>query len=150
MWLYFMKRIAILILTISVVIIAVIFAGFKEQEIEVINVNKFNLEYEEYNKDKLNGLDVTTVMNMATSNNEKYEIPKDENGLYILDDKYSIEVYVTMIINETTYKMETFRAPEKNSSFIRYFGEVNFKCTEITYHESTGRVASMTFEATEY
>ena len=35
-------------------------------------------------------------------------------------------------------------------SFIEYFGVVGFKCTDIQYHKTSGRIASMTFEATEY
>ena len=77
-----MKRIAVLILTIFVVIIAVIFAGLKEQEIGKINVNKFNLEYEEYNKESLNGLKVATVINKAIDLNETNEIPRNEKVFY--------------------------------------------------------------------
>lgn len=149
MWLYFMKRIAILILTISVVIIAVIFAGFKEQEIEKINVNKFNLEYEEYNKESLNGLKVATVINKAIDLNELNEIPRNEKGFYILDDEISVEIYITMQVNETTYKMETLYGLGLDK-FIKSFGSAEFKCTSIEYHEKTGRVASMTFETKGY
>lgn len=145
-----MKKILILILTIAVVAVVFFVLNYKEYEINQIDLKNFNLTYEEYNKENLNGLDITTIMNQATSNNEKYKIPKDENGLYILDDEYSIEIYITMIINEETYKMERFSSPDMNSNFIRLFGEVGFKCTDITYHQKTGRVASMTFEATEY
>ena len=145
-----MKKILILILTIIVVAVVFFILNYKEYEINKIDLNNFNLTYEEFNKDNLNGLDVVTVMNQATSNNEKYEIPKDENGLYILDDEYSIEIYVTMVINNETYRMERLTASGTNSNFIRLFGEVKFRCAKITYHQKTGRVASMEFEATEY
>lgn len=141
-----------IILILTILIVAVVFCvlNYKEHEINQIDLNNFNLEYEKFNKEKLNGLDITTVMNLATSNNEKYEIPKDENGLYILNDENSIEIYVTMIINNETYRMERLTTKEMNSNFIRLFGDIDFKCTNITYHQKTGRVASMTFEATEY
>ena len=131
-------------------ITAVLFFKYREYQATQRDVQKFNSVYEEYDLDTLNGLDVTTMMNKATSNNEKYEIPKDEHGLYILDDQYSIEIYVTMIINEETYRMERLTQKEVNSNFIRLFGDVNFKCSNINYHQKTGRVASMYFEATEY
>lgn len=143
------KTIAIILVILCVVSI---FAYFyvKNVQLEKKQVSKFNAEYESYNTDKiLNGLDITTLINKATSNNEKYEISKDEEGYYILDDKYSIEIYITMIINEKTYKMERINALGMNA-FIEYFGSVGFKCTNVEYHESTGRIASMTFEATEY
>lgn len=145
-----MKKSLILILIIILVAVIFFILNYKEYEINKIDLNNFNLTYEEFNKDNLNGLDVVTVMNQATSNNEKYEIPKDENGLYILDDEYSIEIYVTMVINNETYRMERLTTSETNSNFIRLFGEVKFRCAKITYHQKTGRVASMEFEATEY
>ncbi len=145
-----MKKSFILILIIIAVAIVFFVLNYKEYEINQIDLKNFNLTYEEYNKEKLNGLDVVSVMNQATSNNEKHEISKDENGLYILDDEYSIEIYVTMAINNETYKMERLTSGEINSNFIRLFGDVKFKCANITYHQKTGRVASMEFEATEY
>ena len=102
-----MKRIASLILIIVIILICVIIANYKEEEIEQINVNSFNLEYEEFNKESLNGLKVATVINKAIDLNELNEIPRDEKGFYILDDELSIEIYITMQVNETTYKMES-------------------------------------------
>lgn len=144
-----MKKNVVLILVILCIIVGIIFIKFNNYKMKQDEINKFNSFYENYNKDELNGLDITTVINKARSNNDKYEIPKNEEGLYILDDKYSVEIYVTMIINDTTYKMERITNLGMES-FIAYFGEVGFKCTDIKYHEKTGRVASMTFEATNY
>ena len=76
-----MKKSLILILIILIVAVVSFLLNYKEYEINQIDLNNFNLEYEKFNKEKLNGLDVTTVMNLATSNNEKNEIPKDENGM---------------------------------------------------------------------
>ncbi len=147
-----MKKIMIISIVLIMLIVGILFffvinyKGYQKREDEI---SKFNLEYEHYNIDNLNGLDITTLINRAISNNEKYAIPKDEEGLYVLDDKYSIEIYVTMIIDNTTYRMERLNKADMNA-FTRYFGEVNFKCTDIQYHKKTGRVSSMTFEATEY
>ncbi len=144
-----MKKTVVLILVILCIIVGIIFIKFNNYKMEQDEIKKFNSFYENYNKEGLNGLDITTVINKARSNNDKYEIPKDEEGLYILDDEYSVEIYVTMIINDTTYKMERITNLGIDS-FIAYFGEVGFKCTDIKYHEKTGRVASMIFEATNY
>lgn len=144
-----MKKILILLLIIMAVIIVVVVNQYNTLQMKQKEVDKFNFVYENYNKDDLNGLDITTLINKAISNNEKYAIPKDQEGLYILDDEYSIQIYVTMIINETTYRMERINNLGM-SSFVAYFGQVNFKCTDVKYHEKTGRIASMTFEATEY
>jgi hypothetical protein len=124
-------------------------ANFKQQEIGQINVKEFNLKYEEYNKESLNGLKVATVINKAIDLNETNEIPRNEKGFYILDDEKSVEIYITMTVNETTYKMETLYGLGLDK-FIKSFGSAEFKCTDIKYHEKTGRVASMTFETQEY
>lgn len=142
------KNIAIVLVILCIISIGAYFY-VKNVQAERREVAKFNAEYEYYNDDVLNGLDITTLINKATSNNEKYEIQKDENRLYILDDKYSIEIYITMIINEKTYRMERI-SELGTTAFVEYFGSVGFKCTNVEYHESTGRIASMTFVATEY
>lgn len=144
-----MKKTIVIVLVILCVISVFAYFSIKNKQMERKEIAKFNAEYEYYNGNKLNGLDITTLINKATSNNEKYEIEKDENGLYILDDENSIEIYITMIINETTYKMERI-TQLGTKAFVEYFGGVSFKCTNVEYHESTGRIASMTFEATEY
>lgn len=144
-----MKKILAVILLIMIVIVAVLVFNYKNLQMQKQEIIKFNSIYENYNKENLNGLDITTLINKAISNNEKYTIPKDEEGLYVLDDEYSIEIYVTMIINETTYRMERINTLGMNS-FVAYFGQVSFKCTDVKYHSKTGRIASMTFEAKEY
>lgn len=144
-----MKKTIVVVLVILCVISIFAYYSIKKMEVKKNEIEKFNAEYEYYNDKNLNGLDITTLINRATSNNEKYEIEKDENGMYILDDEYSIEIYVTMIINETTYKMERI-TQIGTTAFVEYFGGVRFKCTKVEYHESTGRIASMTFEAMEY
>ena len=144
-----MKKILAVILIVMIIIVTFFVLNYKNLQTKKQEIKNFNLIYENYNKDNLNGLDITTLINKATSNNEKYSIPKDEQGLYVLDDEYSIEIYVTMIINETTYRMERIDSLGINS-FVAYFGQVSFKCTDIQYHQKTGRIASMTFEAKEY
>lgn len=121
---------------------------YKNLQKQKLEIAKFNLDYEEYNKDNLNGLDITSIINRAISNNEKKFVEKDENGLYNLNDENCIEIYVKMIINNTTYRMERIDSLGI-SSFTEYFGEVRFKCTDIKYHKN-GKISSMTFEAKEY
>ena len=122
--------------------------NYKEVLVSQNQAKKFNSDYEFYNRERILGTDITTLINKAIDNNEKYGIEKDENGIYIADDKYSIKIYVHMIINETTYPMENLKKTGL-TEFTKYFGEVEFKCTDIKYHEATGRISEMTFAATE-
>lgn len=144
-----MKRILFTICLISVIIIVILFMNYREFQKKQLETQKFNNIYEEYNQENLNGLDITTIINKAIDNNEKYEIAKDENGVYIADDQYSVKIYITMVLNEKTYTMERINAVGMEA-FIQNFGIIEFDCTDIKYHEKTGRVAEMTFEATEY
>lgn len=144
-----MKKIfAILLLTcfIVILIITVNFNIYQKQQRQIQN---FNRQYEEYNKEELTGVDITTLINKAISNNEKNNIAKDENGLYIENEENSIKVYITMIINGKTYPMESINKLGMKA-FTSFFGEIKFKCTGITYHKKTAQVATMTFESIQY
>lgn len=144
-----MKKTIVIILVILCVIAIYSYFIVKNMQVQKQEVAKFNSEYEFYNTTNLNGLDVITLINKATSDNEKNNIEKDEEGLYDLDNENSIEIYITMIINEKTYRMERINQLGVQS-FVEYFGPVGFKCTNVEYHENTGRIASMTFEAMGY
>lgn len=134
----------ICIIFISIIIVlSVNLINVQKQQMEVL---KFNNEYEFYNKSNLYGIDITTVINKAVNNNEKYEIPKDERNRYKEDEKYSIKVQIKMKSNDKTYDMEQIYilGTEK---FIALFGDVTFKCTNIEYHSKTGRISKMIFES---
>lgn len=142
-----MKKNILLLGIVFIIIILVIIINFKVNDLEMYEINKFNSEYEFYNRDDLNGIDITTLINKATNNNEKYSIPKDENGNYVLDEDFSVEIYVVLYDeNETkTYEMERFNKFGLNG-FTNAFATATFKCTNVKYHKNTGRIASMFFE----
>ena len=142
------KFFAILVLAFCITVLIIV-VNFNEYQKNQRQVNNFNREFEEYNKEDVLGVDITTLINKAISNNEKYGVQKDENGLYIDDGKNSIQIYITMIINGQTYPMENINKLGMDS-FTSYFGVIKFKCTNISYHEETSKIASMTFESTQY
>ena len=143
-----MKRVIIVIISIVLAIVVCIYMNYKQALILQNEARKFNTDFEFYNKESILGTDITTLINKAVDNNEKYNIKKDENGMYIADESYSIKIYVYMLINDTTYPMESIQETGL-TDFTRYFGEVEFKCTDVKYHELTGRIAEMAFAATE-
>lgn len=144
-----MKKIIIVIVSIVLIALACFYMKYRENLILQNDAKMFNSEYEFYNKEEIMGVDITTLINKATDNNEKYKIAKDEKGLYIQDDKYSVEIYVQMSSNETTYPMEAF-TKTGISGFTQYFGGVSFKCTGVEYHKETGRIAKMVFASSDY
>ena len=141
-----MKKTILVIFSIVILIVACIYMNYKQTMISQNEIKKFNSAFEFYNKESLLGTDITTVINKAIDNNEQYSVKKDDNGMYIEDDKNSIKIYVYMIINDTTYPMEKLKSTGLDE-FTRYFGEVEFKCTDVKYHESNGKISSMTFAA---
>lgn len=141
-----MKKILLAICTIFLIIMLILFWNFRQVQAHSRTLKKFNSEYEFYNKEDLCGIDVTTVINKATDNNEKYEVKKDENGYYIPNEENSIKIYVKLINNNQTYPMERIKEIGLES-FVEFFGEVDFRCTKIEYHKNTGKVSSMTFES---
>ena len=143
-----MKKNLLTIFIIFLIIMTILFMKYLSVRKENQEILKFNYGYEFYNRDNLSGLDITTVINKAIDNNERYDVQKDENGYYI-EDENSIKIEVKMIINGKTYPMERIKEIGMES-FTEFFGEVNFKCTNVEYHKDTKKISNMTFESTEY
>lgn len=91
------------------------------------------------------GAELTTIINKAVDNNETNEIEKDKKGNYIANDTNSIQIDIYMTDNETNYKMETLYNGGMDK-FVRFYGEIKFKCTKLEYHNQTGKVKKMIFE----
>lgn len=143
-----MKKTILIILSIFLAIIVGIYMNYKEILMTKTQAQKFNSDFEFYKDKEVLGTDITTLINKAIDNNEKNNIKKDEKGMYIADEENSIKIYVYMLLNDTTYPMETL-VKTGLTEFTKYFGEVKFKCTDVKYHETTGKIAEMTFAATQ-
>ncbi|MFG6318905.1 MAG: hypothetical protein K1W33_03450 [Clostridia bacterium] len=141
-----MKKTLLVICTVFLIIMLILFWNFRQVQAENRLIQKFNYEYEFYNREGICGIDITTVINKATDNNEKCEVKKDENGYYIPNDEDSINIDIKLINNDKTYRMEKIKEVGLEG-FVEFFGEVEFKCTNIEYHEKTGKISKMTFES---
>ena len=135
----------IIFFAVSIIIICIIsyiFINYKAN----YNVAKIsNLEFENYLNKELYGTDVSTLINRAVDNNEKNSVQKNNKGVYLNNDKNSINIEIKMKDDDSTYKMEMFY---KNGiqNFIKYYGNIKFKCTKIEYHQVTKKVKYMLFE----
>lgn len=139
-----MKKILIF-LAIIIIIVSVVGVRYYSYKRDYNAIQKENYEYEKYKDSELYGLDIGTLINKATNQNEKNNIEKDENGMYIQNDENSIELEIFIKDNETTYKMETFYK-SGTELFIQYYGNIQFKCSKIEYHNKTGKISYMYFE----
>ena len=143
-----MKKSLFTIFIIFIIIMLILFAKYIALKGKNAEIKKFNYGYEFYNRNNLKGLDITTLINKAIDNNEKYNVKKDDLGYYI-EDENSVKIEVKMIINGKTYPMEKIKETGLES-FTEFFGEVNFKCTDIKYHQESGKISKMAFESTQY
>lgn len=140
-----MKKLSIFF-AILLVIIAIIGFKYVSYRVEYTAIKQDNAEYEKYKeKEELSGLDIATIINKTIDKNTKNKIEKDDKGMFIPNDKNSIEVEIYMLDNETTYKMETIYNGG-TEQFIRYYANQKFKCSKIEYHKNTGRIKYILFE----
>ena len=103
-----MKKGFIVIASLCLISILVVVYNFNNYNSKQKEVTNFNNQYLEYNKDEVKGLDVTSLMNLAISNNTKYNIARNQKNEFIDDDSYSIRIYLKMKIDGNTYPMEAF------------------------------------------
>ncbi len=144
-----MNRSFALVFIILVAIFIVFYVHFAEIRDKNLEILRFNSEYELFDENQVNGLDITTIINKAVNNNTNYLVQVDDEGYYDLENPNVIEIYITMIVDENgnkkTFRMESFNKVGMGS-FISSFADAYFKCTKIQYHEDTGKIKSMTFE----
>lgn len=108
-------------------------------------IQKENYIYEKCLNKEVMGTEVASLINKAVDNNEKYNIGKDENGNYVDDNEYCIKIYVKLQTNGKYFNMESIY-DNNVAEFVKNFNLENFKCTKITYHDSTKRVSKVYFE----
>jgi len=143
-----MRNTIIIFAIIFIIIISSVYGIYLEYQSKTRQMAKYNQEYEAYLDKTMLGTEVVTVMNKAIDQNEQNKISKDEKGYYADNNENSIKIYLKMITIDKTYPMEEFY---KNgmTTFVKNFNLIEFKCSEIEYHEKTGLIKQMTFEQLE-
>lgn len=139
-----MKKTIIFIICVVIIILSIFGTKYLDYKRQKSEITKANLEYETYLNKDVSGRDLTTAINRAVNNNEKHKIEKDENSFYINEDMYCVKIEIKILDNETTYQMETLYNGGMET-FIQYYGDITFTCTEIEYN-TPGRVKHLVFE----
>ena len=140
-----MKKSILIIFTIVIIIFFIIFVRYSAYKTEYNNVLKENAEYEQYKDKEIYGIELATIINKSIDKNIKNKIEKDENEIFVANEENSIEIEIYIKDNEQTYKMETFYNTGMQN-FIRYYGNIEFKCSKIEYHKNTGKMKYLLFE----
>lgn len=139
-----MKKIVLFFIAI-IVIISIIAFNYYNYKAELNNTKRENIQYENYYQKEIYGHEIATVVNKAVDSNEHNNIEKNENRVYINNENNSINIEIKITDNDVIYTMETLYSGGM-VNFVEYYGTIKFKCTQIEYHEKTGKVSYMLFE----
>ena len=139
-----MKKLALFFLIIIIIIVGMSYI-YLNYKVTYNKTKKDNLQFENYYEKEIYGAELTTIINKAIDNNEYNEVEKDKKGKYIDNGENSINIEIKMLDNDKTYNMETFYGGGMDK-FVQYYNEIKFKCTNLEYHKSTGKVKYLLFE----
>lgn len=139
-----MKRNFFIILTILLIISAIVGCTVYNYRRTQANIAQYNKQYESWYNKQILGTDFISIINKTIDNNEKNDIQKDENNIYIEDNEKSVKIYVKFLESDNIFDMEAISNNEIEN-FIQNYATFSFKCTKIDYHKN-GNVKSLFFE----
>lgn len=140
-----MKKILAILILLFFVIVANTYLLVNNIVNERKQIEMENSEYAEYLTRNIYGTELATLINKTIDKNENNNIAKDKNNYYIENDINSLKIEIKMKITKKTYAMEEIYNNDI-TEFIKYFNFADFKCTNIEYHEKTGRISKLLFE----
>ena len=145
-----MKNKILIILFIFFIVLVISGYVVYNYRTSVIESQKINNEYKKYYNIQVLGNELISIINKTIDINEKYGIEKNENGQYIENDTSSIKLYIKFKYKDD-YKNVTMEDISKGGieNFMKVYGAASFKCTELTYHEKSKNVKSVTFTEIE-
>ena len=107
-----------------------------------------NSKYECYLNRTIYGTEVATIINKAINQNENNQVQKDEKKHYIENNENIIKIEIKMLTTGKTYPMEEIYNNDM-TQFVQNFNFIQFKCTKLEYHKSSGKVKKLLFEEVE-
>lgn len=142
-----MKKKILIILIGFMVILAIVTYGVYNYRKQLVESQKINNTYKSYENIQILGSELISIINRTIDIDEKEGIEKDQDGLYIDNGKNSIKIYIDFLYGDDetrTVEMEKI-ANNGIDQFINVYSTASFKCTNISYHEKTNNVKSLTF-----
>lgn len=145
-----MKNKILLILIIFMAILAIVTYILYNYRINLQELQKINNEFKTYANTQMLGTELISIMNRVQDINTKNKIEKESDGLYIDNGKNSIKLYLKLKYKEDYTTLEVEKILDNGiENFIKTYSTASFKCIEITYHEKTGNVKSLTYIETD-
>lgn len=139
-----MKKIAIFFIIIIAIVSTVAYI-YLNQIATNRQLQKENAQFNIKKDQEMTGQDLATILNRILDTNEKNKIPKDKNGNYIENNENSIKMDITFTDVDITYNIERI-GQAGISNFVQNYRGIIFKCSEVQYHKSTGRIKYIRFE----
>lgn len=139
-----MKKLAIFMLIIIAIISTVSYLYLSNIN-TYRNAQKENAKFEIYIDKEITGAEITTLINKAIDQNKQNEIEKDNKGKYIKNNENSLNIDIKFTDNDVTYNMEKL-FDSGMETFLAYYRNISFKCSEVQYHEKTNKIEYMLFE----
>ena len=139
-----MKKIIIFFVIILIIVAGVSYM-YLNYKVTVNQTKSANVDFEAYKDKEIFGTDLATLINKTVDDNTKNEIEKDDKGLYVDNEKDSIRIDIKFTDDDTIHTMEEIYN-SGTATFMQYYNQIRFKCSNIEYHEKTGRVRYMYFE----
>ena len=138
-----------LILIAFIVILALTSYFIYNYRAQFLASQETNKIFESYYNAQMLGTELVSVINRTEDINNKNNVDKNEQGMYIENDTNSIKVYIKLKYKDdyTTLEIEKI-LQDGTDNFIKTYGTASFKGEEISYHEKTGNVKAITFTET--
>ena len=128
-----------------VLILVLILIDIRSQNMEL---REINAQYEFYLKKEIYGTELATLINKAIDNNKKLDVSRDKDGFYINNNRDSILISVKMLGSNEMFRMEKIFSLG-TEQFVTLFNSGIFVSNKVTYHEDTGRIATIEFIQTK-
>lgn len=139
-----MKKIAIFFIIIIAIVSTVAYI-YLNQIATNRQLQKENAQFNIKKEQEMTGQELATILNRILDTNEKNKIQKDKNGNYIENNENSIKMDITFTDVDITYNIERI-GQAGISNFVQNYRGIIFKCSEVQYHKSTGRIKYIRFE----
>lgn len=145
-----MKKIFILILVSTMIIISCVFVKYNEYVAQKNEIKKINKGFLVYQNSDVQINTVVSIMNKAIQQNKENKLQQDEKNIFIENNSNSIKVYLETKSSENEkvrIPMEKLILNEKAGvEKVEYaFSDLKFTITDIQYHKKSGQVKSITF-----
>ena len=144
-----MKNKILIILIIFLIVLAIAVYSIYNYRTNVFEAQKINNQYKSYYNIQILGPEVLSIINRTEDINEKNGIQKNEDGLYIENDTNSIKVYINFKYKDDYRTLEIERIIKNGiENFTKTYSTASFNYTDISYHDKTENVKSLTFTET--